>query len=484
MAAALDRLGVEFRGISQTARVHLRRLSRPGPAGHARAAAGSTRCSRGTARRPGPGPRPARRGCQSGTRPRSWRPGIGRGSEDDGSTSAGYFPYKPYCSACERDLTTVTGYDDADHRAVLHLRVRARRDRPADRVSTRQAGLEGRLADALGLRGRGVRAVRRGPPVARAPRSWSAASWSARSSAASSRSARCTRSSASAAWRRCPARAAACRPPADALEIMEEPLLRWLYARRRPQQSFTVAFDQEIQRLYDEWDAVERKVAGGAASDPDAASYDRAVRTAARGTAAHAAPAAVPHAGLGRRHHHRRPASRPCASSATWTRERPLASLDEVRPRLDRAAELGRDPATGGPAHPAARRARHAALAALTDAERGALKLLLDGLDAHWSLDGLSQLVYAVPKLQAGLRAGRQADARAEGRPSARSSRCVYRLLIGRRHRAAAADAAARGRPRRGSARCSPRRQQPGHDEPAGPAGITMRRLGCPAECM
>ena len=41
---------------------------------------------------------------------------------------------------------------------------------------------------------------------------------------------------------------------------MEAPLLRWLYARRRPNQSFKVAFDQEIQRLYDEWDALTRKV--------------------------------------------------------------------------------------------------------------------------------------------------------------------------------------------------------------------------------
>ena len=44
--------------------------------------------------------------------------------------------------------------------------------------------------------------------------------------------------------------------PADALKIMEAPLLRWLYARRRPNQSFKIAFDQEIQRLYDEWDAL------------------------------------------------------------------------------------------------------------------------------------------------------------------------------------------------------------------------------------
>ncbi len=40
--------------------------------------------------------------------------GSGAASEDDGSSgSAGYFPYKPYCGNCEKDLTTVTSYDDA-----------------------------------------------------------------------------------------------------------------------------------------------------------------------------------------------------------------------------------------------------------------------------------------------------------------------------------------------------------------------------------
>ncbi len=39
--------------------------------------------------------------------------GSGAASEDDGSGgSGGYFPYKPYCGNCEKDLTTVTSYDD------------------------------------------------------------------------------------------------------------------------------------------------------------------------------------------------------------------------------------------------------------------------------------------------------------------------------------------------------------------------------------
>ena len=38
--------------------------------------------------------------------------GSGAAADDDGSAAAGYYPYRPYCSVCGRDLTTVTAYDD------------------------------------------------------------------------------------------------------------------------------------------------------------------------------------------------------------------------------------------------------------------------------------------------------------------------------------------------------------------------------------
>ena len=125
--------------------------------------------------------------------------------------------------------------------------------------------------------------------------------------------------------------------PADALKIMEAPLLRWLYARRRPNQSFKIAFDQEIQRLYDEWDALDRKVADGAG----AARRRRRVRAGDRHR---------------RRASCRRPRARcrtarspPSPTSPPGDEEQtlrilseldpanPLTSLDEARPRLDRA---------------------------------------------------------------------------------------------------------------------------------------------------
>ena len=48
---------------------------------------------------------------------------------------------------------------------------------------------------------------------------------------------------------------------ADALKILEAPILRWLYVRRQPKQAFNVDFGAEVVRLYDEWDALARKAA-------------------------------------------------------------------------------------------------------------------------------------------------------------------------------------------------------------------------------
>ena len=54
---------------------------------------------------------------------------------------------------------------------------------------------------------------------------------------------------------------------ADALQILEAPILRWLYVRRQPEQAFNIDFGAEVVRLYDEWDALGRKAADPAKRD-------------------------------------------------------------------------------------------------------------------------------------------------------------------------------------------------------------------------
>jgi lysyl-tRNA synthetase class 1 len=355
--------------------------------------------------------------------------GSGAANEDDGGSSAGYFPFKPYCSVCDRDLTTVTSYDDqttemsytcACGHSETVLLSEFRRGKLVWKVDwPMRWAYEGVIFEPSGVDhqspgssfvvgGQLVSEIFGGKQPIGPMYAFVGITGMAKMS--SSRGGVPT--------------------PGDALEIMEEFLLRWLYSRRRPQQAFTIGLDTELHRLYDEWDAVERRVAAGTASDLEAGSYDRAIRTAAGELPR--TPRPLPY--------------RTLASVADITTgdqlqmlrilgetdpEHPISSLDEVRPRLDRArrwveTQLPDDQRTRLRAEP-----DRAALDALTDGERGAIKLLLDGLTEHWSLEGLSQLVYAVPKLQAGL----SADAKPTPELKAAQRQffaLVYRLLIGR----------------------------------------------------
>ncbi|WP_413102635.1 lysine--tRNA ligase [Streptomyces sp. Inha503] len=356
--------------------------------------------------------------------------GSGAAAEDDGSAGeAGYYPYKPYCSVCERDMTTVTSYDDettelaytcaCGHGETVRLSEHNRGKLVWKVDWPMRWAYEGVVFEPSGVDhsspgssyvvgGQIVREVFGGEQPIGPMYAFVGISGMAKMSSSKG----------------------GVPTPADALEIMEAPLLRWLYARRRPNQSFKIAFDQEIQRTYDEWDALERKIAESTAQPADAAAYRRATRTAMGELPS--TPRPLPY--------------RTLASVVDITTghdeqtlrilgeldpENPVKSLEETRPRLDKAerwitTQVPADQRTRVRDEPDTER-----LAALGDTERESLRLLLDGLDDHWSLDGLTTLVYGVPKIQAGL--SPEAKPTPELKVAQRSFfALLYTLLVGR----------------------------------------------------
>ncbi|MCD9144850.1 lysine--tRNA ligase [Streptomyces albireticuli] len=356
--------------------------------------------------------------------------GSGAAAEDDGSGSgAGYFPYKPYCGVCERDLTTVTAYDDEStelaytcvcghsetvllsefNRGKLVWKVDWPMRWAYEGVIFEPSGVDhSSPGSSFVVGGQIVRKVFGGEQPIGPMYAFVGISGMAKMSSSKG----------------------GVPTPGDALKIMEAPLLRWLYARRKPNQSFKIAFDQEIQRLYDEWDKLESKVADGTVLPADAAAYSRAARTAAGELPR--TPRPLPY--------------RTLASVVDITGghdeqtlrilsdldpANPVTSLDETRPRLDRAehwinTQVPAESRTVVRAEPDAE-----ALAALDDEARASLRLLLDGLDEHWSLDGLTTLVYGVPKVLAGLTP--DAKPTPELKVAQRSFfALLYHLLVGR----------------------------------------------------
>ncbi|MEU7137218.1 lysine--tRNA ligase [Streptomyces sp. NPDC046261] len=328
--------------------------------------------------------------------------GSGAAAEDDGSAGgAGYYPYKPYCTACNKDLTTVTAYDDKSTELTYtcacghgetvllsefdHGKLVWKVDWPMrwayEGVIFEPSGVDhSSPGSSFQVGGQIVGPIFGGEQPIGPMYAFVGISGMAKMSSSKG----------------------GVPTPGDALKIMEAPLLRWLYARRRPNQSFKIAFDQEIQRLYDEWDKLGAKVADGTVLPADAAAHSRAVRTAAGELPT--TPRPLPY--------------RTLASVVDITAghdeqtlrilgdldpANPVKSLDETRPRLDKAehwinTQVPAESRTVVRSEPDTE-----LLASLDEQGRESLRLLLEGLDEHWSLDGLTALVYGVPKVQAGL---------------------------------------------------------------------------------
>jgi lysyl-tRNA synthetase class 1 len=357
--------------------------------------------------------------------------GSGAASEDDGSQGkAGYYPFKPFCGACGTDFTTVTAYDDDSHDLTYQCtkcghtetvdldtftngKLVWKVDWPMrwahEHVIFEPSGVDHQSPGSSFVVGKDLAPIfgwQRpvGPMYAFVGIAGMAKMSSSKGGVPI---------------------------PTDALEVMEAPVLRWLYARRRPNQSFDVAFGPELQRLYDEWDALSRKVADGSAQPGDLAAHLRATSTASG--ALPATPRPMPF--------------RTIASVIDVTQgdeeqavrilsdldpDNPVTSTDDLRPRLDCAERwmLGYVPAedrTIVRTEPDTE-----LLGSLDEQQRESLRLLADGLDEHWSLDGLTHLVYAVPKIQRGL----DPEAKVKDPELSAAQRTffvlVYRLLVSR----------------------------------------------------
>ena len=323
-------------------------------------------------------------------------------ADEEGEQRAGeYYPFRPYCASCGRDDTTVTAFDDetteitytcacgavvgptpiADVAGKLAWKVDWPMRWAYEHVTFEPAGVDHASPGSSFTVGEElVTAIFGGEMPLHFGYSFVGAPGSAKMSG--------SRGGAPT--------------PADALEIFEAPLLRWLYARRRPEQSITLAFNAEVVRIYDEWDALSRRVAEG---DVDLAKYAEFAR--ASGTSDGPLPATP------------RPLKFSTLASVAditagdeaqmlrivrdLTADDPVPTLDEVRPRLDCAqawvtgyvppvdrTQVREAPDTAG-------------LAALTESERDAIKLLINRMADDWSLEGLTILLYGIPKLQRGL---------------------------------------------------------------------------------
>jgi len=322
--------------------------------------------------------------------------------DEDVDRTAAYYPFKPYCAACGRDTTTVTAFDDETTDITYTCACGAlvgpvpisevagklvwKVDWPMrwayEAVTLEPAGVDhSSPGSSFTVGGELVAEIFGGQMPLHFGYSFVGAKGGSSKMSSS---------------------AGGAPTPADALKIFEAPLVRWLYARRRPEQSFNIAFDEEVGRIYDEWDALTRKVLEGKADLPAATIYERSAGTA-EGLLP-VTPRPLPF--------------RTLASIADITAgdesqifrilrdvtpDDPITTLDEARPRLDRAEAWALEYVAPQDRTRVRTEPDSARLGVLSEQERHALKLLVEGMVSNWSLEGLTTLLYGIPKLQRGL---------------------------------------------------------------------------------
>ena len=350
--------------------------------------------------------------------------------DDDDPQTAVYYPFRPYCAVCGRDDTTVTAFDD-ETTEITYICACGARVGPTpiaevagklawkvdwpmrwayERVTFEPAGVDhSSPGSSFTVGGHLVSEIFGGEMPLHF--GYAFVGFTGGSSKISSSAGRAP-------------------TPADALEIFEPPLLRWLYARRRPEQSITLAFDAEVGRVYDEWDALTRRIADGTADAAAQAVFARASATAEGPLPVTPRPlpfrtlASVADITAGDQ-------AQILRILRDLTAEDPVVSLDEVRPRLDCAQAWVTEYAAPADRTQVRDEPDLARLAALTDSERDALKLLTEGMAADWSLEGLTTLLYGIPKLQRGLPIS--APPTAELKAAQRAwFILLYQLLIGK----------------------------------------------------
>lgn len=216
--------------------------------------------------------------------------------------------------------------------------------------------------------------------------------------------------------------------PAEALRILEAPILRWLYVRRQPKQAFNIDFGPEVVRLYDEWDALTRKAA--TKRDVAVLAYERAASTSTAGRLP-TSPVVVPFRTLSS-------VADVTAGSAEMISRvvshvgHAHESVSELEPRLSCAMHwisefVPESERTVVRTSPDAAR-----LSGLSERESAWLTLLLDGLPSgDLDLEPVTTLVYGVPKLAHGL----ALDAAPTDEVKADQKeffRLLYQLLVGK----------------------------------------------------
>ncbi|GCE19933.1 lysine--tRNA ligase [Dictyobacter kobayashii] len=190
----------------------------------------------------------------------------------------------------------------------------------------------------------------------------------------------------------------------SALDIVEPAILRWLYARRANNQAFDIDYGQGLLRLYEEWDALVRQINKGAANEVNQRLFERATRTSSEEIVY--THKAVPFPLL------------TSVIDVTQANEKQvlriisqtlpeLEDLDTLRTELEPRFTCALNWVNNYLPDDERTQIRSSfdseAFAAFSAMDQASIQMLSERLDASWNLTGLTELMYSIPKVVRGL---------------------------------------------------------------------------------
>jgi lysyl-tRNA synthetase class 1 len=320
--------------------------------------------------------------------------------EDLAAGDLGRFPFKPYCRDCGRDTTTITSYDDDTTDLAYHCEACS-----YDGVTNLTTQDEGKLVWKVDWPMRwafeGVNFEPGGLDHSTPGSSYTVGKELVKDIFGGRAPSYVAYAFVGfAGMQKMSSSAGGVPTAADALRVLEAPMLRWLYVRRQPRQAFNIDFGPEVVRLYDEWDALTKKAADPDRRDAQVLAYERAVATASAGTLPRPAVtvpfrllSSVADVTAG---------SHELISRVVTESGYEHAGVGDLEPRLSKAATWMTEyvPATD---RTTVRSTPSERLGALSEQEAEWLRTLLAELPAAYELDKVTSVIYGVPKLVRGM---------------------------------------------------------------------------------
>lgn len=316
----------------------------------------------------------------------------GRHDEDIDVRREAYYPFRPYCSQCKKDTTTVTAYDDAT--ATLRYRCVCGHEETYSLLDKVQGKLAWKVDWPMRWAHEKVIFEPAGEDHAAPGSSYMSGKeivklfgWKAPYFVEYKFVGMAGRSKISSSAGGAPV-------PRQALDILEPAIVRWLYIRRPYNRPFSIDFGKEVVRLYDEWDTFVQ-------SDADKLTYARCTATSTGPI--QQTPRAVPF--------------RLLSSTADLTQgnreqivrlvqeelDDTTIKAEELEPRLTNAINWALRYVPEDERTHVRETFNKDAYDSLAEEQKKGIGLLLEQLDAQWSVEKLTQLLYGIPKQLLGM---------------------------------------------------------------------------------